>query len=386
MNQIDTVKQRLADTPLRLKLYIGLGTSITGLLVVAIVTIYSNVANQQLVSRILTRQRQFADHASSINSGMLTIQNQAFGFYNTWSRTGSEDRSSFEEAQEAYLVPLQGQIDQIRDDVAEIEEMEPDEQTRTHLANILSSVDAYETSVSKMNEHMDSLGFSDSGEMSQIQSTMDELQGLLDDTDLASLKDAVLVIGQQWMNFLLYSDPTSARLTHDLIGQLTEQIAATGDDQLAPADKARLNALLEQYRDHLLVAEDHLTLVEQHREVLVDQSDLIRVSVGNLFEQQQVELDAALERLRRQQANATITVAGLTLLTFLVSASIVYIAAGQIIRPVQMLSEAADRISMGDLDMAMEVRSRDEIGELADSMERMRVSLKAAMDRLKKQG
>ena len=50
-----------------------------------------------------------------------------------------------------------------------------------------------------------------------------------------------------------------------------------------------------------------------------------------------------------------------------------------------MLSEGADRISMGELDMAMEVHSRDEIGELADSMERMRVSLKAALERLKKQ-
>jgi GAF domain-containing protein/HAMP domain-containing protein len=365
------VRQRLADTPLRLKLYIGLGASITSLLVVAIMTIYSSVANQQLVSSILTRQRQFADCASGINNDMLTIQNQAFGFYNTWSRTGSEDRSRFEEAQKAYLTPLQGQIDQMRGNVAEIEQLEPDEQTRTILASILSSMDAYETSLLQMNEHMDGLGFRDSGEISQIQATMAELQGLLNDTDLASLKDTVLVIEQQWMNFLLYSDPASARLTHDLIGQLIEQIAATGDDQLAPADKARLNALLEQYRDHLLVAEDHLKKVEQHRQVLTDQSDLIRVSVGDLFEQQQVELDAALEQLRGQQASATLTLTGLTLLTFFVSVSVVYAVAGQIIRPVQMLGEAAERLGAGELDVRAVVHGRDEIGTTATAFNLM---------------
>ena len=53
--------------------------------------------------------------------------------------------------------------------------------------------------------------------------------------------------------------------------------------------------------------------------------------------------------------------------------------------PVRQLVEAADQISTGDLDATMDVSSRDEIGDLADSMERMRVSLKSAMGRLRKQ-
>ena len=49
------------------------------------------------------------------------------------------------------------------------------------------------------------------------------------------------------------------------------------------------------------------------------------------------------------------------------------------------LRQGVERISIGDLDYKLDVQTGDEIEELADSMERMRISLKAAMERLKKQ-
>jgi HAMP domain-containing protein len=53
-----------------------------------------------------------------------------------------------------------------------------------------------------------------------------------------------------------------------------------------------------------------------------------------------------------------------------------------IIRPILALIAVADRISKGDLDTPVKVSAYDEIGELACSLERMRVSLRAAMARL----
>ncbi|MEA3459282.1 MAG: HAMP domain-containing protein [Chloroflexota bacterium] len=58
--------------------------------------------------------------------------------------------------------------------------------------------------------------------------------------------------------------------------------------------------------------------------------------------------------------------------------------ARSITRPIVHLVGVTDRISMGDLDTAVEVSSQDEVGDLAESIERMRVSLKAAMERLRK--
>ncbi len=54
-----------------------------------------------------------------------------------------------------------------------------------------------------------------------------------------------------------------------------------------------------------------------------------------------------------------------------------------IARPVLELSRTADQISLGDLDAKITVRSKDEIGTLAESIERMRASLKAAIERMR---
>jgi HAMP domain-containing protein len=53
-----------------------------------------------------------------------------------------------------------------------------------------------------------------------------------------------------------------------------------------------------------------------------------------------------------------------------------------IIRPILRLTLVADKISKGDLEMPVGVETRDEIGDLARSLARMRASLKAAMARL----
>ena len=59
----------------------------------------------------------------------------------------------------------------------------------------------------------------------------------------------------------------------------------------------------------------------------------------------------------------------------------IFLARG-ILRPIRRLIDLADRMSLGDLDTPIGIESKDEIGELARSLERIRASLKAAMVRL----
>lgn len=65
-----------------------------------------------------------------------------------------------------------------------------------------------------------------------------------------------------------------------------------------------------------------------------------------------------------------------------------FILAHWIVRPIVGLTEVADKVTRGDLDTSVSekcVESRDEIGDLARSLERMRSSLKAAMMRLERE-
>jgi len=63
---------------------------------------------------------------------------------------------------------------------------------------------------------------------------------------------------------------------------------------------------------------------------------------------------------------------------------VVYFYSRSVIRPIRYLSEVADRISMGDLDTPIQIKGRGEVGLLAESIERMQMSVKAAIERLQK--
>ena len=56
----------------------------------------------------------------------------------------------------------------------------------------------------------------------------------------------------------------------------------------------------------------------------------------------------------------------------------------RITRSIQHLTEAADRISVGDLEAEIEIKSKDEIGNLADAISRMQDSLRLSIERLRR--
>lgn len=76
--------------------------------------------------------------------------------------------------------------------------------------------------------------------------------------------------------------------------------------------------------------------------------------------------------------NITLIVLGITLA--LVSAIASYFA-NAISRRMLKLASLADKVSMGDLEQAITASSKDEIGDLAQALERMRISLRAAVAR-----
>jgi HAMP domain-containing protein len=72
------------------------------------------------------------------------------------------------------------------------------------------------------------------------------------------------------------------------------------------------------------------------------------------------------------------------LVTLLVLLAIIYLYSRSVIHPIVSLAEVADKISMGDLNAKIEVKAKGEVGVLAESIERMQTSVKAAIERLQK--
>ena len=89
--------------------------------------------------------------------------------------------------------------------------------------------------------------------------------------------------------------------------------------------------------------------------------------------------------IEKEIQRALFPLMGVVALAPLVGALFSFLLAHWIVRPIAGLTEIADKVTMGDLETSVSgecVRSRDEIGDLARSLERMRSSLKAAMLRL----
>ena len=86
--------------------------------------------------------------------------------------------------------------------------------------------------------------------------------------------------------------------------------------------------------------------------------------------------------------NSLLRLVGIVSIVPLVAALLSFLLAHWIVQPIKGLTEVADKVTRGDLETSVSenfVAARDEIGDLARSLERMRSSLKAAMLRLERE-
>ena len=72
------------------------------------------------------------------------------------------------------------------------------------------------------------------------------------------------------------------------------------------------------------------------------------------------------------------------MVTLVVLLMVIYFYSRSVVRPIRYLSEVADKISMGELDTPIQIKGKGEVGALAESIERMQTSVKAAIERLQK--
>jgi methyl-accepting chemotaxis protein len=95
------------------------------------------------------------------------------------------------------------------------------------------------------------------------------------------------------------------------------------------------------------------------------------------LQQDESEVFSALNRMQK----FALTLLGCTIL--LVSV-IAWFSARAIVTPVMKLTDAAERMSLGELNVKIDIKSRDEIGLLAQAIGRMQTSLRLAMNRLRR--
>jgi two-component system, cell cycle sensor histidine kinase and response regulator CckA len=124
----------------------------------------------------------------------------------------------------------------------------------------------------------------------------------------------------------------------------------------------------------------------QQRKLLLGQT-MVYETAAPILEGQMgsVHVGFWADAVQKEIRDALVPIIGIIAIVPLVGALLSFRLAQWIVRPIVGLTEIADKVTMGDLETSVGgecVSARDEIGDLARSLERMRSSLKAAMLRL----
>ena len=88
----------------------------------------------------------------------------------------------------------------------------------------------------------------------------------------------------------------------------------------------------------------------------------------------------ALSTLWRMRQFAYILLAA----TVSIVLAVAWFLARSLVRPIRKLTDAADRMSLGDLNVEVKATSRDEIGKLTEAVARMQDSLRLSIERLRR--
>lgn len=106
-------------------------------------------------------------------------------------------------------------------------------------------------------------------------------------------------------------------------------------------------------------------------------------TTNQVLEEAQGVLGIELDK-RISSAQSAMRFAGLAALGGITIALLLVIVIGaSITRPMAHLVEVADRMSLGELDVEVDVHGENEIGQLAESLRRMQASLRSAIERLR---
>ncbi len=89
-----------------------------------------------------------------------------------------------------------------------------------------------------------------------------------------------------------------------------------------------------------------------------------------------IHLDHFQERLREKLQ--PLIIVGILILVLATTLS--FFLSRRLVKDLRYLTDVTEKISTGLMDRTIEVKSKDEIGDLAKSLERMRISLKLAME------
>ena len=178
---------------------------------------------------------------------------------------------------------------------------------------------------------------------------------------------------------------SEAQAARKLINAIIDDTSTPSDNAALARIDSRIDSLMSESRQHLVQeSEDLLSELDARDFSAVRRSlarvDSLRDKLNEKINAVRTEMlkvsDRAIATIRSEQTQAVVISAIVTLLAAIVGLIFANLVSGGIIRSVRQLLEGARAVEAGQLDQSIEVRTGDEIGQLAAAFNRMVVQLR----------
>jgi methyl-accepting chemotaxis protein len=145
------------------------------------------------------------------------------------------------------------------------------------------------------------------------------------------------------------------------------------------------HAVLQRALDAYAASPDQLAAPSMELDLADEYYNTLYTSARDqLSSEMRARVLAAQDYVGRQLTAMTIAAVTVGVMALVIAVVLAYVISRGLTRAARQLATAAESISRGDLDVAVEVKTGDEMQDLAESIERMRASLKAAIERLRR--
>ena len=173
---------------------------------------------------------------------------------------------------------------------------------------------------------------------------------------------------------------SEAQAARQLINAIIADTSTPSDNAALARVESRIDSLTNEFRRHLEDESEELLANLDARDFAAVRRGLARVDrlrdeldekIGTVRNEMLKVSYGAVATIRSEQTEAVLTSAAVTLLVAIVGLIFANLVSGGIIRSVRQLLEGTRAVEAGQLDQSIDVKTSDEIGQLAGAFNRM---------------
>lgn len=361
------------DLNIRTKLAIGFGSVF---LVAAMVAMVGGFA----VVEVRDSAHDARENGDQLNAAALTIQTNVLQIEKGMAdMVRAAETSDPAQATASYAPAIRANITAAREQLGSVSSRWNDDEAARSLASLITT---YSRLLDLVPPTIELRGNAVAGKegafWEQTRAIEDQLVGRAGAERAAAASLSVRRSADEWL--VRPDDAAAARVRTASTALRAEIDAATG---VPVADRTNLKAMVDTqgtaFAD-LAEADRQLRGFVQN---ITAQGESVKAATAGIAQRGLQASQEGASDIDDATSGALQIVATITVIGLLMAALLVALLSRLITGPLRRLSEVSNRMSLGELDVEIDVHGQDEVGQLADSLRRMQASLRAAIERLR---